>query len=276
LARTSEEDERAQEEYDELYYALSDEQDFEVALQSTGPSSFQVDAVLETGGDIIPALKGKSELSSSQKARVEEMEDEDDSPFSHLHPDSPFTLLEEVPPPNVPVPNVPVPAAMDISSDTPIPLKNPLADTADEEENTPKARNPNVESAEGQSEEDSDGDQALPKAVNPKFALNHRTRRRLAREIKACNYRIISSSGVSESRPLIELRKHMARPGGSSFLGSKATEAHATVGSLTADPIIIIVDTGSDITLISRKTLAALSSRENQAGSQRESYSGHG
>jgi hypothetical protein len=50
LARTSEEDERAQEEYDELYYALSDEQDFEVALQSTGPSSFQVDAVLETGG----------------------------------------------------------------------------------------------------------------------------------------------------------------------------------------------------------------------------------
>jgi hypothetical protein len=51
----------------------------------------------------------------------------------------------------------------------------------------------------------------------------------------------------------------MARPGGSSFLGSKATEAHATVGSLTADPIIIIVDTGSDITLISRKTLAALS-----------------
>jgi hypothetical protein len=102
---------------------------------------------------------------------------------------------------------------------------------------------------------DSDGDQASP-SVNPKYALNHRTRRRLAREIKACNYRIISSSGVSDSKPLIELRKHMARPGGSSFLWSKATEAHATVGSLTADPIIIIVDTGSDITLISRKTLS--------------------
>jgi hypothetical protein len=122
LATVSAEDERAQEEYDELYYTLSDNQDFDVPLQSTGPSSFQVNVDLKTGGDVIPALKGQGELTSSQKARVEDTEDEDDSPFSHLHPDSPFTLLEEIPPPNVHVS-----PAKDIPLHTPVPPDIPLA-----------------------------------------------------------------------------------------------------------------------------------------------------
>jgi hypothetical protein len=50
----------------------------------------------------------------------------------------------------------------------------------------------------------------------------------------------------------------MARPPGSSFLGAAATEATATVGSLETDPILVIIDSGSDITLISRKALEAL------------------
>jgi hypothetical protein len=49
LVTTSADDEHAQEEYDDLYYALSDE-DFVKALQSTGPMSFQVGADLETRG----------------------------------------------------------------------------------------------------------------------------------------------------------------------------------------------------------------------------------
>ncbi|KAJ7877519.1 hypothetical protein B0H14DRAFT_3435969 [Mycena olivaceomarginata] len=50
----------------------------------------------------------------------------------------------------------------------------------------------------------------------------------------------------------------MARPPGSAFLGASATEATATVNSMDTDPIKVIIDSGSDITLISRKTLEEL------------------
>ncbi|KAI5885664.1 uncharacterized protein SCHCODRAFT_02557280, partial [Schizophyllum commune H4-8] len=60
----------------------------------------------------------------------------------------------------------------------------------------------------------------------PKPALNRRTRRRLAREIEAASYRVHTSQ--DSEKPLVELRKHMARPPGSSFLGAKATQAKAT------------------------------------------------
>ncbi|KAK7059402.1 hypothetical protein R3P38DRAFT_3522434 [Favolaschia claudopus] len=92
-----------------------------------------------------------------------------------------------------------------------------------------------------------------------KPSLNRRSRRRLAREIKAVNYRVIHTDArVAEQQPLIELRKHMARPAGSSFLGSLATEATATIGGLETDPVQVIIDSGSDITLISRSTLDSL------------------
>jgi hypothetical protein len=88
-----------------------------------------------------------------------------------------------------------------------------------------------------------------------KPALNRNTRRRLAREIEAKNYHVHRSSGVGSDKALIELRKHMARPPGCSFLGSTPTEAEATVGGLNIDLIRVIIDSGSDITLISQKAL---------------------
>ena len=51
----------------------------------------------------------------------------------------------------------------------------------------------------------------------------------------------------------------MARPSGCSFLGSKATEVPITIGSLSGLQSSIIIDSGSDITLISQKLLEELS-----------------
>ncbi|KAF7304188.1 Reverse transcriptase domain-containing protein [Mycena indigotica] len=93
-----------------------------------------------------------------------------------------------------------------------------------------------------------------------KPALNRKTCRRLAREIRAHNYHVVHSPD-DEGKTVIELRKHMARPPGSSFLGSSATETVTTVNSITTDPIRVIVDPGSDITLISRKALESLTTR---------------
>jgi hypothetical protein len=90
-----------------------------------------------------------------------------------------------------------------------------------------------------------------------KPALNRRTRRRLAKEISARNYRVEHSSDIG-GKSMIVLRKYMARPPGSAFLGASATEATATVNSMDTDPIKVIIDSGSDITLISRKTLEEL------------------
>jgi hypothetical protein len=90
-------------------------------------------------------------------------------------------------------------------------------------------------------------------------ALNRNTRRRLAREIEAKNYHIRHSPGVRAEKALIEVRKHMARPPGCAFLGSNPVEATATVNGLDVDPLITVIDSGSDITLISQKALDGLS-----------------
>ena len=47
----------------------------------------------------------------------------------------------------------------------------------------------------------------------------------------------------------------MAQPAGTSFLGSKATSTLAHIGSLENAPVEVIIDTGSDITLVSAKYL---------------------
>jgi uncharacterized protein YbgA (DUF1722 family) len=64
-------------------------------------------------------------------------------------------------------------------------------------------------------------------AFHAKPALNRRTRRQLAQEINSVNYHVRHSSA---SKPIVELRKYMARPPGCSFLGAKATETTATIG----------------------------------------------
>lgn len=56
----------------------------------------------------------------------------------------------------------------------------------------------------------------------------------------------------------MELHKYMARPPGCSFLGATASHIPVTINSPNENPSDIIVDSGSDITLISTKTLEAL------------------
>ncbi|KAF9470755.1 hypothetical protein BDN70DRAFT_764687, partial [Pholiota conissans] len=53
----------------------------------------------------------------------------------------------------------------------------------------------------------------------------------------------------------IELKKQMARPSGCYFLGSKATKVFAKFSDRSEKDTPIIIDTGSDITLVSQKAL---------------------
>lgn len=73
-----------------------------------------------------------------------------------------------------------------------------------------------------------------------------------------------SQTKFGETNPMdtigdpIRLSKHMSRPVGTSFLGSKATKAKGTLGLRESSMTDIIIDSGSDITLISEKALAAI------------------
>ncbi|KAJ7336115.1 hypothetical protein DFH08DRAFT_965018 [Mycena albidolilacea] len=290
LASATSDDARAQEEYDEFYYGLddapsADEQGFDQSLRSTGPSAFQVSADSKRGGDTMPALKGTSERKNSQRARIEEVEDDEDESYSGLHPISPSTLLEEIQKPIIPVIcRTPLPNER-ANSESRLSRKARVEEVEDEEDEPFSKLHPLSPFSILEEVED-----FIPPAINirepiakdiptytpcdmwnsdflpgtekqtpfTKPVLNHRSRRRLAKEIQACNYRVISSPDTCSNKPLIELRKYMARPPGSTFLGSSATQATATVGSLTINAIVVIADTGSDITLISRKTLNEL------------------
>lgn len=87
--------------------------------------------------------------------------------------------------------------------------------------------------------------------------LNRRSRRRLARDINARTYIVLEEDGRTAGK-VVELKKFMARPPGCAFLGSKAMQATVTVGTPGVNPMSVIVDSGSDITLISQKTLENL------------------
>ena len=82
--------------------------------------------------------------------------------------------------------------------------------------------------------------------------INRKIRRKLAHEINTTSY---ATQVQDDTHELIELRKHLSRLPGCLFLGAKATEAYTSVNDLGAKPISVIIDSRSDITLISQKTL---------------------
>jgi len=59
-------------------------------------------------------------------------------------------------------------------------------------------------------------------------------------------------------KPLVELKKHQAWPPGCSFLGSQAAQVPATINSVSENLAKVIVDSGSNITLISQKLLTEI------------------
>ena len=89
-----------------------------------------------------------------------------------------------------------------------------------------------------------------------KFPLNRATRRNLAKNISRVYHTISNPSDLKE--PLVELHKYMARPPGCSLLGATAAHVPVTINSPTENLSDIIIDSGSDITLISMNTLNAL------------------
>lgn len=104
-------------------------------------------------------------------------------------------------------------------------------------------------------------DNALASSVNrASHGLNRQARRRLARNIDRISYSVVGNP-TSPDKPLVELRRLMARPPGCSFLGAKATEGLGYLQEYGENPTRIIFDSGSDITLISQKTLDSLTKR---------------
>jgi len=89
-----------------------------------------------------------------------------------------------------------------------------------------------------------------------KFPLNRATQRNLAKNISRVYHTISNPSNLKE--PLVELHKYMARPPGCSFLGATTAHVPVTVNSPTENLSDIIIDSGSDITLISMNTLNTL------------------
>ena len=67
-----------------------------------------------------------------------------------------------------------------------------------------------------------------------------------------------NSNNPSSSTPPIELKQHQAQPPGCSFLGSQATQVLATGSFLNKNLTNVIIDSGSDITLISQKLLSKI------------------
>ena len=90
-----------------------------------------------------------------------------------------------------------------------------------------------------------------------KSPLNRRSHRRLARDIARTHYSLALDDDTGH-KPIIELKRIMARPPGCSFLGSRATQVPVSINSIIAKPTTVIVDSGSDITLISHKALLEL------------------
>jgi len=82
--------------------------------------------------------------------------------------------------------------------------------------------------------------------------INRKTRCKLAHEIGTVSF---ATQVQEDNQELIELRRHLSRPPGCSFLGAKATEAYASINDVGARPVSVIIDSRSDIMLISQKTL---------------------
>ncbi len=89
-----------------------------------------------------------------------------------------------------------------------------------------------------------------------KFPLNQATQRNLAKNICRVYHMISNPSNLNEL--LVKLHEYMAQPPRCSFLGATMAHIPVTVNSPTENPSDIIIDSGSNITLISMKTLNAL------------------
>jgi len=87
----------------------------------------------------------------------------------------------------------------------------------------------------------------------PKIPLNQNSRRHLARDIAKVHYSITPTS--LNSKLLVELKKYLAQLPGCSFLGAHATQVVATINSLESNSTKVIGNSGSNITLISFKSL---------------------
>ena len=85
---------------------------------------------------------------------------------------------------------------------------------------------------------------------------NRAGRRRLAKQVLA--YTRLSETSRKSRGHTITLPKLLARPPGTAFLGAKATKARSYLGNMATETTEVIVDSGSDITLISEACLKAM------------------
>lgn len=114
-----------------------------------------------------------------------------------------------------------------------------------------------------------DSEESLGQVVEAHASLarlpNRASRRRTARQFRAHTHRVAADS----SSKIYTMKKFLARPPGTSFLGARAIRAQAHIGSLNEPQQDVIIDSGSDITLISTACWEKLSAPPKLKAGQR-------
>ena len=104
-------------------------------------------------------------------------------------------------------------------------------------------------------------DNSFGELLSMQNSISRRARRRLARVNKSTSSPVSSLAAQSDSNSLIKLPRFMSRPAGCSFLGTKAVMAKAKLSNSEIHDTDIIIDSGSDIPLISSECLKNLVSK---------------
>jgi hypothetical protein len=86
-------------------------------------------------------------------------------------------------------------------------------------------------------------------------SLNRKTRRKIAQEIIAANEQLMN---IPEDGSSVTLKRRQARPPGCTFLGAKAIVTPVHLMQEGCNPTELVIDSGSDITLISENHLKKL------------------
>lgn len=86
-------------------------------------------------------------------------------------------------------------------------------------------------------------------------SLNRKSRRKFAQEIDLANKR---SLNISTDGSTVTLKRRQARPPGCTFLGAKAIATPVNLTQEGINPTELVIDSGSDITLISETCLKNL------------------
>jgi hypothetical protein len=113
--------------------------------------------------------------------------------------------------------------------------------------------------------EDDDNNSVSAQTYSVVHSLNRKSRRQLAKEVLLSNSMLMDLP----SGPTVTLKRRQARPPGCTFLGAKAIVASVHLVQEDCNPTDLVIDSGSDITLISENYLKNMKNPPKPKSGQR-------